>query len=453
LAKDPALYPEGKITGVFDAPTKQAVGRFQAKHKLVQSTARGYGILGKQTVARMNSLCRKDEIAKSIPASQVQEIKKNERVIKEEAVKKTEKTASGEAGQKMEPQDLNTEKNWVQVQFPNGGEEFFTGRNYTISWTSSKAERVNIGVADEKGVPYVLARDVANEGKYLWVVPPYFSSGDYKIRVAIPDVTNLAIDESDMSFTVRSKEIDVVAPQDGEVWLRGNTYKMLWQTTGVQNVKIEIIDQNGDARSLSVSVPNESTFSWKVPQDWQLGQYKFRVTDVSSDAFSKPDSAESGYITIQRPPLPITIINPHDATNMVHVSKGQKSAEFLRFNILGDEDIVLKEFTLDDKQSGILDSLFENFMIHARGDLPVALKVGSYNPLTGRRIFAIDSVWKVSARNLPLSVRADTKQLDAASRKEFTVSIVDIKGEGVNSQNPVVSRMAAQGTVIYNPKQ
>lgn len=457
LAKDSSLYPEGKVTGVFDIATKQAVGRFQAKYKLVGSTARGYGILGKQTMTFMNSLCGKEEGGqKSVSSPQVQEKQKSEAVSKKEElkeVKKEEKIPPQETGRITNLQDSSTEKNWVQVQYPNGGEEFFAGRSYTISWASSKAERVNIGVADEKGVAYVLARDVANEGKYLWIVPPYFASGDYKIRVAIPDVTNLAIDESDSAFKIRSKKIEVVAPSDEEIWFRGSTYKISWETTGIQSVKVEIVDQNGDARVLSQGVSTPSVFNWKVPLDWQLGQYTIRVTDVSSDAFSKPDRAESGFITVSRPPLPITIINPHDATNLVQVAKGQKNVEFLRFNILGDEDIVLKEFTLDDKQSGILDSLFENFTVYARGDLPVVLRVKDYDVRAGRRTFIIDSPWKISARNLPLSIRADIKPWDVSSRKEFTVSIDEVKGEGVTSQNPVQSQKSAQGTVIYNPKQ
>ena len=57
LAKDPQFYPEKKITGVFDAPTKEAVIRFQQKfaEELLQAT----GIVDEKTKEKLNKTYKK----------------------------------------------------------------------------------------------------------------------------------------------------------------------------------------------------------------------------------------------------------------------------------------------------------------------------------------------------------------------------------------------------------
>lgn len=51
LARDPLLYPEGKITGYFGPLTKAAVKRFQAKHGIAM-----VGRVGPRTLAKLNEL-------------------------------------------------------------------------------------------------------------------------------------------------------------------------------------------------------------------------------------------------------------------------------------------------------------------------------------------------------------------------------------------------------------
>lgn len=57
LASDPALYPEGLVTGYFGALTEKAVGRFQLQYGILSSaTADGYGTFGPRTRAKLNTL-------------------------------------------------------------------------------------------------------------------------------------------------------------------------------------------------------------------------------------------------------------------------------------------------------------------------------------------------------------------------------------------------------------
>lgn len=56
LAKDAAVYPEGKITGYFGPATLAAVQRFQEKYGIAKAGDTGYGIVGPATRAKLNGM-------------------------------------------------------------------------------------------------------------------------------------------------------------------------------------------------------------------------------------------------------------------------------------------------------------------------------------------------------------------------------------------------------------
>jgi|GEM_PF-619660 len=57
LAKDSAIYPEGKVTGYFGPATLAAVKRFQLKESVVASTSSAYGMIGPATKAQLMAVC------------------------------------------------------------------------------------------------------------------------------------------------------------------------------------------------------------------------------------------------------------------------------------------------------------------------------------------------------------------------------------------------------------
>lgn len=60
LAQDPAIYPEGTVSGYFGALTEAAVQRWQAKFKIVSSgnpSTTGYGVVGPRTAAAIAIVC------------------------------------------------------------------------------------------------------------------------------------------------------------------------------------------------------------------------------------------------------------------------------------------------------------------------------------------------------------------------------------------------------------
>lgn len=57
LAKDAAVYPEGKVTGYFGPATLAAVKRFQLKQALVTASSSAYGLVGPATKAALQKAC------------------------------------------------------------------------------------------------------------------------------------------------------------------------------------------------------------------------------------------------------------------------------------------------------------------------------------------------------------------------------------------------------------
>lgn len=69
LSGDPALYPEGLITGYFGKLTEKAVQRFQAKYDVVLSgspATTGYGVFGPKTRAKFKEVCEVIKFAHEI---------------------------------------------------------------------------------------------------------------------------------------------------------------------------------------------------------------------------------------------------------------------------------------------------------------------------------------------------------------------------------------------------
>src|SRR3989344_1019255 len=65
LARDPSVYPEGKVTGYYGPLTTAAVQRFQAQNGIISSgtpSTTGYGRVGPKTLSAIKSQCASDTV-------------------------------------------------------------------------------------------------------------------------------------------------------------------------------------------------------------------------------------------------------------------------------------------------------------------------------------------------------------------------------------------------------
>lgn len=94
----------------------------------------------------------------------------------------------------------------VDVLAPNGGETLYAGDRKRITWKTADTgwiPVVNIDYSVDGGETYEgIATAETNDGTYIWTVPD-MTSAQARIRVTATDLAApLAVDESDMNFTI-----------------------------------------------------------------------------------------------------------------------------------------------------------------------------------------------------------------------------------------------------------
>ena len=87
---------------------------------------------------------------------------------------------------------------------PNGGEIWFIGNQYEISWSSlSYYEPVTLEIV-MAGQELTIAEDEANDGSFLWTISDNLPVSDqYRVRVGTPDGS--VTDESDADFIITNQ--------------------------------------------------------------------------------------------------------------------------------------------------------------------------------------------------------------------------------------------------------
>ncbi len=96
----------------------------------------------------------------------------------------------------------------ITVASPNGGEVFFAGETFEITWTSEgNIDHVRIEFSPNNGTDWIeIVENTENDvGSYVWEVPCDLSD---EILVGISDVDGDAYDESDGVFSIEDQDFD-----------------------------------------------------------------------------------------------------------------------------------------------------------------------------------------------------------------------------------------------------
>ncbi|MFH0992049.1 MAG: LamG-like jellyroll fold domain-containing protein [bacterium] len=91
----------------------------------------------------------------------------------------------------------------IVVTQPNGGETWWIGNSYWITWTSENvSSNVKIELSTDNGITisYLIAQNEANDGAFFWPIPSGIASS--QCRILITAIDESAYDFSDNSFTI-----------------------------------------------------------------------------------------------------------------------------------------------------------------------------------------------------------------------------------------------------------
>ena len=91
----------------------------------------------------------------------------------------------------------------MQLTSPNGGETWYKGRTYTITWTDSRDRVIDIELKKGSNPSTIIARGISSiSGRYSWLIPSDIEAGtDYRVRIIQPSNTAHK-DKSDNDFNI-----------------------------------------------------------------------------------------------------------------------------------------------------------------------------------------------------------------------------------------------------------
>jgi len=196
------------------------------------------------------------------------------------------------------------DERYINVNSPHSGDVWFPNETCTIVWNSKNAgENVNIKLYKNDVLCSTISSETSNDGSFEWNVSDIFSpDSNYRIKIRSKSYPNLYGQSG--FFTIGKRSIEITSPADEEVWARGSTYTITWDSENIGNyVDIELY-QNGNYHSTIVSNYHsydsyftDSSYTWAVPSDLTPGgTYQIKISSI---AYSDVEVYSEGYIVIE----------------------------------------------------------------------------------------------------------------------------------------------------------
>jgi photosystem II stability/assembly factor-like uncharacterized protein len=156
----------------------------------------------------------------------------------------------------------------MDITSPNGGEEWYTGSEQNITWSSEGITSVNLQYSSDGGAIWndIVSSVSASLGTFAWTLPVISTSTNAKIKILnSSDITQ--IDISDAAFTIQAPELKLTAPPDGVTWSAGDVGQIKWTEKNVNNITISYSTNSGTdwteiANGVSASA---GIYYWTIP--------------------------------------------------------------------------------------------------------------------------------------------------------------------------------------------
>lgn len=170
----------------------------------------------------------------------------------------------------------------IAIIAPNGGEVINSGKNYFIRWNSTNVDYVKIEYSLDNGFSWITITNstAASAENYLWQ-PPFNSTTQALIKIT--DTSNNSIfDQSDNSFTIQIRSLNLTSPNGGENWKVGTTQNIAWVSQNLDLINLEYsIDNKIQWTTIISSIPaNSGSYNWVVPNQ-ESDLVFIRVSDAS----------------------------------------------------------------------------------------------------------------------------------------------------------------------------
>jgi hypothetical protein len=212
-----------------------------------------------------------------------------------------------------------SEGSTVEIYQPNvSGITWLRGSVYLISWADFWNYQGTFDIYYYRNVSPFTETEIASNitgTTYLWTIPMIPESVDYKIKIyrhGDHTISGVSANTFAIMDYLPGGTIDILQPDGGETWTKGNSYLISWIDNIAENVMIDLVNYAGapDIIPLFASVSG-STIGWTIPNTGSITPgilYKMRVSSTESGLFEESD----GYFTIVAPAAPVIYPNPAD---------------------------------------------------------------------------------------------------------------------------------------------
>lgn len=187
----------------------------------------------------------------------------------------------------------------LSVMSPLGGENYKTGHQRTIKWTSGDIVNVKIEFSPDNGATWeTLAESApAGSGNFLWRSLPDAHSDNCRIRISDAANPNISAVSNN---TFRIGDMKVVTPNGAEIYEAGGEQTIVWtNTVNIKNIKLQYTLDNGLNWSDIIASADASTHSlkWKLPST-PSAQCKVRILELPADQLTNTigDTSDNAFV-------------------------------------------------------------------------------------------------------------------------------------------------------------
>ena len=180
----------------------------------------------------------------------------------------------------------------------NAGESIQAGQAVQINWSSTAISNLKIEYTIDNGQNWIeiVASTSASTESYNWTTPN-ITSDECKIKLTDVDDINV-YDKSNKAFSISLYELVLKAPNGGESFIAGDVTEITWESTPVENIKIEYSSNNG--ANWSEVTGNTATVSgsydWTIPNEIS-NECLIKITDIADASVS--DISENTFNIIE----------------------------------------------------------------------------------------------------------------------------------------------------------
>lgn len=190
----------------------------------------------------------------------------------------------------------------ITVTSPNGGNIYYVGTGYNISWTYQYVvgSFVQIDYSINNGTSWlpVIASTAISTGSYTWSSVPNTPSNNCLVRIRSTSDTTV-VDSSNSVFSIVYPYVVVGAPNGGESWAGCSSQTISWSGygTGSGPWKVEYSIDSGATWTILTSGTSSSSYSWSPVPNTPTTKGFVRVTKTT-DALVK-DSSNTAFTILQ----------------------------------------------------------------------------------------------------------------------------------------------------------